>query len=273
MNKESGQAMTETLITASMILVPLFLLIPLLGKYIDINHSTIQATRYEAWEYTVWYQTATEEATGVVTTVNGSTNVRLPRKDFAVLQDETRQRFFSSTDASITATDNVLWNIANPSNPNNLWKDHRDIRLLSNTGRIDSVAGSSGATPSGVTTALFNFIIRIFNTITAGIGGILTGLGGNPNLANFDVMNMFGYSKSEITVPIVSPAGLIDFVTTSGPGGVGSSTTQYNLNFNSQAAVLTDGWNAGGKPHTINKAGGITVTKILNQLLSSRPAA
>ena len=47
--------MTETLITASTILVPLLLLIPLFGKYIDIKHSAIQAARYEAWEYTVWY--------------------------------------------------------------------------------------------------------------------------------------------------------------------------------------------------------------------------
>ena len=59
---QNGQAMTEMVIASSFVLVPLFLLIPLLGKYIDLNQSTIQATRYEAWEYTVWYNDENTEA-------------------------------------------------------------------------------------------------------------------------------------------------------------------------------------------------------------------
>lgn len=45
---ERGQAMTEFLISASFVLVPLFLGISLLGKYIDIKHAGIQAARYQA---------------------------------------------------------------------------------------------------------------------------------------------------------------------------------------------------------------------------------
>ena len=45
-----GQAMTELTVASAWILVPLFLLIPLLGKYIDLRHTAIQAARYATWE-------------------------------------------------------------------------------------------------------------------------------------------------------------------------------------------------------------------------------
>lgn len=50
-----GQALTEFVIGAVLFLIPLFMIIPLLGKYADIKASTIQAARYNAWERTVWY--------------------------------------------------------------------------------------------------------------------------------------------------------------------------------------------------------------------------
>jgi hypothetical protein len=46
---ERGQAMTEVLIAATFILVPLFLIVPAFGKFIDMRHATIQAARYQAW--------------------------------------------------------------------------------------------------------------------------------------------------------------------------------------------------------------------------------
>jgi hypothetical protein len=50
-----GQALVEFVIGAVLFLIPLFLIIPLLGKYADMKSSTIQAARYNAWERTVWY--------------------------------------------------------------------------------------------------------------------------------------------------------------------------------------------------------------------------
>jgi len=50
-----GQAMTEFVVGTTLFLTPLFLIIPLLGKYADMKASVIQAARYVAWERTVWY--------------------------------------------------------------------------------------------------------------------------------------------------------------------------------------------------------------------------
>lgn len=53
--RQRGQAMTEFIVGAVLFLVPLFMIIPLLGKYADMKASAIQAARYNAWERTVWY--------------------------------------------------------------------------------------------------------------------------------------------------------------------------------------------------------------------------
>lgn len=47
--------MVELVIVAGLVLVPLFLAIPLLGKYLDVRAAAVQTARYAAWERTVWY--------------------------------------------------------------------------------------------------------------------------------------------------------------------------------------------------------------------------
>ncbi len=47
--------MIELLIVATFVLVPLFLAIPLLGKYLDMRSAAVQTSRYAAWERTVWF--------------------------------------------------------------------------------------------------------------------------------------------------------------------------------------------------------------------------
>jgi len=48
-----GQALTETLVTL-VALVPVFMLIPYLGKYLDVKHKTEDGARYALWERTVY---------------------------------------------------------------------------------------------------------------------------------------------------------------------------------------------------------------------------
>jgi hypothetical protein len=47
--------MIELLIAAGLVLIPLFLAIPILGKYLDMRAAAVQTARYAAWERTVWY--------------------------------------------------------------------------------------------------------------------------------------------------------------------------------------------------------------------------
>ena len=101
---QSGQAMTELLICASFILIPLFLIVPTFGKFIDMKHTTIQAARYEAWEYTVWY--AEDCSRSVLSALGGGpeecpmggfeAHDAQPFKSRDETQIESRQRFFGT---------------------------------------------------------------------------------------------------------------------------------------------------------------------------------
>lgn len=51
----AGQAMVEMLVAGMFFLVPLFLAIVVVGKFIDVQHTADMAARYATWERTVWY--------------------------------------------------------------------------------------------------------------------------------------------------------------------------------------------------------------------------
>ena len=272
MNKkiQIGQAMTETLITASTVLVPLLLLIPLLGKYIDIKHATIQAARYEAWEYTVWYSnnamrtgpwSSGERSSGFQDL--GGSNLPQPIKSVTELQQESRQRFFSQTDAPITSADKSGWD---DGNARQLWRDHRGNRLWDGDIPSGTATKSSENTPDysgGVLNILLDVLDAVFGAIAYAMQLVGSDVG-------FTAINTDGLSKSDLMVPVSAPVGLIDFATiTDTTRGVDDSTTAYDLEFEAGAAVLTDGWNAGGTMHTTNQVGGITPTKILDSLVDT----
>ena len=58
-SSQAGQSTIE-LIVASLILVPLFLIVPLLGKYLDLAQTTEIASRYVAFEGAVHHSSSTE---------------------------------------------------------------------------------------------------------------------------------------------------------------------------------------------------------------------
>lgn len=54
-SRSRGQALTEFVVGVTLFVLPVFLIIPLLGKYADMKASVVQAARFNAWERTVWY--------------------------------------------------------------------------------------------------------------------------------------------------------------------------------------------------------------------------
>src|SRR5690606_31683869 len=155
--RRRGQAMTELLIAATFVLVPLLLLIPLLGKYIDIRHATIQAARYEAWEYTVWYNGSYG---GTDDRPKGYPNP-LPVKTVVETEREAMRRCFSNTETPITGNDYTGWD--HPYR-NVLWTDHRGNPLWD--GSLDPTTYTRHNEPTpDLTGGVMSFIIDIIDTI------------------------------------------------------------------------------------------------------------
>ncbi|MFL6716381.1 MAG: hypothetical protein ACJ8G3_08480 [Burkholderiaceae bacterium] len=80
-----GQALTEFLVI-SLVLISLFLLLPVIGKYQDISHASQMASRYAAFD--------------AVLRNDGNNSEKSP----AQLQNEVRQRYFGPAQAGIKST-------------------------------------------------------------------------------------------------------------------------------------------------------------------------
>lgn len=106
-SRQRGQSTTEFVVLA-LVLVPLFIAMPLMGKYIDMMQATESASRYVAFEGTVRH--------------SGSS-----WKPDAELATEVRRRFFSNSDAPVKTGD-VAGDFAAHRNP--LWTDRGGKALI-----------------------------------------------------------------------------------------------------------------------------------------------
>lgn len=106
---QRGQSTVE-FVTLSLVLVPLLLIVPLIGKYMDLAQTSAVASRYVAFEGSVRHSSSADGW-----------------KTDAELAMEVRRRFFSNSDAPIKTGD-----AAGDFNAhrNALWFDHRGASLL-----------------------------------------------------------------------------------------------------------------------------------------------
>ena len=119
--------MAEFTIAAAFVLIPLFLMIPLLGKFMDMKATTIQAARYAAWERTAWY---------------GSSAWAVGQKSDLEIQSEVQQRFFADAPtAPLRSTDKTQ---SGAVGGKQLWHDHAGASMLST---YSAGAGQGGQTP------------------------------------------------------------------------------------------------------------------------------
>lgn len=71
---QRGQSLSEFLIVTVLLLIPLFLMIPVLGATISQKQDVELGARYAAWEYTVWHRSA-PEGPGTGGTVKGAQQI------------------------------------------------------------------------------------------------------------------------------------------------------------------------------------------------------
>ncbi|OYW39238.1 MAG: hypothetical protein B7Z35_04690 [Hydrogenophilales bacterium 12-61-10] len=132
---QQGQSTVEFVVLGA-VLVPLLLIVPLIGKHMDIAQATAVASRYVAFEGIARHSSSTDGW-----------------KSDADLAQEVRRRFFSNSDAPIKTHD-MAGNFNAHRNP--LWFDHRGTPLLSDfsnnvgvTTQKQTLAQPFGALASG----------------------------------------------------------------------------------------------------------------------------
>lgn len=130
MRRSSGQAIVEFLVSC-LVMIPLFLLIPLLGKYIDMKQTTIAASRKLAFECTVRYDDCADLSAN------------------ASFADEIRTRFFAGTDQELVSNDKPSDDVAVAAETNPFWTDRKGAALLEKFSDVGVKADAKDLTLGG----------------------------------------------------------------------------------------------------------------------------
>jgi hypothetical protein len=251
--KSTGQALVETIVVASAFLIVILLWGPLLGKYVDIKHRSVQAARYQTWEASVWRISGQYDSSDWR---KKSSSVSTPVKTKTQLRNETMLRFY---------TDNETFNSRNddsqtwaPTDTPEFWRDHsfsaRPLMLkplpFATVGDTNSVYGNL---PAGV---ILDGVITTIDTISTGVSILLNAVGVD---AGFTVMNTDGNFEARPEVSIREPNAymLVE-------NRLGEVPNTLDLTFSSQAGLTTNTWSAAGKTHMQNQSKGLVVNALFD---------
>ncbi len=149
--------MTEFVIAATFVLVPLFIFVPMLGKYIDFKHAAIQAARYQAWEYTVWYED-TDDRDILDNFDSGIANYLHPEKTVPDTRNESRIRMMSTVGNELTGTPGDTTpgairyiqssDAGEDYTPNAIWTDHRGLPFFADGDMTINAVNTDDDTPT-----------------------------------------------------------------------------------------------------------------------------
>ena len=141
--KQAGQAMTEFSIAATFVLIPLFLMIPLLGKFLDMKASTIQAARYAAWERTVWTNSS-----------DWTSHADSLTKDDSVLKTELTKRFFSDNCQDFSELS------CGGGGNKQFWKDHTGTNMSGSPAHNEASSEGAGTDVYTGSAGIFSLYIN-----------------------------------------------------------------------------------------------------------------
>lgn len=210
--------MTEVLISL-VVFAPLFLMVPILGKYLDIKNSNMAASRYAVWERSVW---SDESA---------SWNDGENHKTDAQIQQEMTARFLTDPLEPIRSGAQTA------STENGLWTSHEPEQLVE-PGSTTAVEENRGPLPLPVVDNLAHEGVPGGGAI-AGIGSSIPVPGGCGRLGEgLDTgldLGAEGYvtATAQTTLRnIMVDSSYFELDTEVGP----------NINMESGAALLTNTW-------------------------------
>ena len=223
---QHGQAMVEFLVAAMFVLVPLFLAISVLGKFVDVQHTADAAARYATWERTVWYESSTSNFEK-----NNGTNV----KSTTEIHNETAVRVLndrSSSTSVIKSTDKTASSFINGLDP--MWRDPANGAYLANYSQLNSTLATVAET-KGTAEIIATFPPPL------------------PIVEKLDIAkNSFANASIDFK-DVAKNSGVYQRLWSS-PGWSG-------LDFSAKGAILSNTWAANGRAGTLQMVSGLVAAR------------
>lgn len=149
---QAGQSFVETAIVGAFVLVPLFIITPLLGKYINMQDSTLQAARNAAFARTIWSRHGQRNGEAVAQESNRA------------IEGKEVVRFFGQQNTALSSASAGAGQYA----PRALWSDQAGHPLLPKYSDI-TVSLSQGS-DSGAPNEALSKALSVLGKMTTGGG-------------------------------------------------------------------------------------------------------
>ena len=243
--------MSETLV-AFVVLVPIFMLVPYLGKYLDVKHKAEDSARYALWERTVFSDPSASWGAGE----NSKTDARL--------RSEIRDRFLQESRAAISTQPST-------AGPNLLWEDHVGGELVALTNFDASVEESREPFPYGLrgssvlgkpeSLSLFGSLAQDGLPLLNQLAPLSDILGG---AFDFSLgLNARGFATSRIVLPVTD---LPIFSRVGATLDIDVASTERT--FAANGAILTDAWVPGAESNYRERLDGLVIDEIVSFLVA-----
>ena len=252
--RQNGQAMTEFLISAAFVLVPLFLIVPAIGKYIDMKHAAIASSRYVTWEYTAHYARAGDGSSGF----RALSRSQRPVKSLRETAREAERRTYANSRLPLDSHADRAGIAQSEVRP--LWRYHDGSPMFRTaSGRTVSPVGPD-RTPDR--TGIFNGVLHAVAELARLLSGALQAVGVD---AGFDAINERGRFGVAVALPVENAPGWTP-IHHADPAPL--FLQDLNLTLAARGALLTDGWAAGGMQHANRQSRGLVAGALLKPILN-----
>ncbi|OUR70951.1 hypothetical protein A9Q78_11435 [Methylophaga sp. 41_12_T18] len=259
---QSGQAMTEFVVSVAYVFLGLFVIVPMFGKLMDLQFQNQQASRYVAWERTVWFD---QGDTPDESEISAEYWESVATRDDDELMNSVENRFFygSGTGTLKPISIDDIDGVAGDTSP--IWTYMQSKNTMyggttlsdgedPETGKNTSLDAQN--TPS-VAYGVIDVIDAGMETIASPINFMLGALGGD----NDDFLT-FGQERRNYFSPVLTTQLAVG---NSHGGGVGVWDKEANGDWGSgiedalfqnwdgrlvaRSAILADGWNTQSLEH------------------------
>jgi hypothetical protein len=249
---QSGQAMTEMLVASAFVVIPLFLIIPTFGKFIDMKHAAVSSARYTAWERTVHFiDTASfsNQPSGFEGLGSGGL---LPSKTNAQLASEAQLRIFSEATAPINGSLQV---------GRVFWTYYDGSPMYAPPPTEAPGVESNGDTPDP-TLGIARTAVELVGDVVSFITGIL------PGSSKFDAINMKGMTTTSVKMSVKETPRFLKIM--GDDSGVRTPLIDVGNDYKmlAKAGVLSQTWSAGGGDHLKSQAQALAPTKLIGDVFN-----
>lgn len=260
MNRQRGQSMTEFLVAAAFVMLPLFILVPTVAKYVDMKMAAVQAARYATWEYSAHYLDPKDQPAGF----KAISRSQLPSKSLQQVAKEASRRHYSDSKTGISTNLDASGYKTSDANP--FWTYHTGLAIYRESSQDANALSVQGSDPTPDKLKVGSYALGIIGSITNLIAKLNEKMGLE---AGFNAINprgsltINGFYRSKVAMKVEAAPDYGNF-----KGSKPLFLQGQPLAMTAKGGILTESWGAGGRAHSVYQSSGLVPTTYIDFVLN-----